>query len=208
MDRHFENYFVKALHDAKVEELAETYAQKGFVTQKDFRINGQQVDLWVHDENTHKTTVFEIKLLPLTQEILDQIHQLKHHVEERGHAFRLVTIAKPARYDIEIDWFYSQLLAYIIENPPPTIEEKATHVFYKEVDVDVESIMIEGTDAKIHAVGAIFVNLQYGADVDVASDEGLVRSHVFPLEGSFCLDLANQSITQAEIHIDDSGWPE
>lgn len=208
MDRRFENYFIKALHDAKVEELAETYAQKGFVTRKDFRINGQQVDLWVHDESTHKATVFEIKLLPLTQETLDQIQHLKHYVEERGHAFRLVTIARPARYDIEIDWFYDQLLAYIIENPPPTIEEKATHVVYKEVEVDVESIMIEGTAATIHAVGAISVNLQYGSDVDVASDEGLVLSQVFPFEGSFCLDVANQSITQAEIHIDDSGWSE
>jgi hypothetical protein len=208
MDRRFENYFVKALHDAKIEELSETYSQRGFVTEKDFRINGQEVDLWVHDKNTGKTIVFEVKLLPLTQNTLDSIHELKDHVESLGHAFRLVTIAKPARYEIEIDWFYNELLTYVRENPPPAIEEKATHVFYEAVDADVESIVIEGTNATVHAVGTISVNLQYGSDVDLDSDQGLAFFYTFPFEGKFDLVLTTQSIIQAEMRIDDSSWSE
>lgn len=206
MDKQFENYFVKALHDAKVEEIATQYQAKGFVIRKQPSINGGQADLVVQNQTSGKQIIFEVGIHPLSQETLERISKLQQHTEALGHEFRLVTITKPTRYEIDIDWFQEQLFAYLMEHPIAEIEDKATHVFLEEVRSDLESISIEGTRASIRVTGTIAVRLQYGSSSEQITDFGLDLLHSFPFEGEFLLDLAEMSIIDATLHIDDSDW--
>ncbi|MEZ4866063.1 MAG: hypothetical protein R3C14_32405 [Caldilineaceae bacterium] len=206
MNKQFENYFVKALHDAKIEEISTQYQARGFITQKHPSVNGGQADLVVQNQTSGKQIIFEVGILPLSQEALADISELQQYTEALGHEFRLITITKPTRYEIDIDWFQEQLFSYLIEHPIAEIEEKATHILIEEVWADVESIAIEGTRASIQATGTITVTLQYGSNSEQSTDFGLKLLHTFPFEGEFDLDLAEMAIVNANLRIDDSDW--
>lgn len=206
MQKRFENYFVKALHDAKIQELTESYSKRGFKADKNVPIGNQEVDLLLRHPTENKTLVFEVKILPLDREGVDGIEYLRKKLEELGYEFRLVTVARPTEYKIEIDWFAEAVSVYIANNPPQDIEREATHVYYEEVSADIESIIINGTEAQVRATGTISVELQFGSDSDLDKDIGLVISDGFPFEGEFELDLSDKTIISASIAIDDSEW--
>lgn len=206
MDLRFENYFVKALHDAKINELVETYAKRGYAVKESSPTTSEQFDLVLEDPRNNKTIAFEVKLLPIDHKKTQQINTLKQKALENGYEFRLVTIAKPSRYEIEIEWLDHALLQYLMEKPLQEIDELATHVRYENVDVSVDSLRVaeETAFAKVH--GSLEAELQYGSSSDVAADIGLTTLYNFNFEGDLDLDITHQAIKRASISVDLSDW--
>lgn len=206
MDSHFENYFVKALHDAKINELVETYAKRSYTAKETPPMASEQFDLVLEDPQKNKTIAFEVKLLPIDNEKTQQINTLKQRALENGYEFRLVTIAKPSRYEIEIEWLEQALLQYLMEEPLHEIDELATHVRYESVDVSVDSLRVSEQTAVAKVHGSLTAELQYGSSGDIASDMGLTTSYAFNFTGDLDLDVGHQTVNHANVSIDLSDW--
>lgn len=200
------NYLADALHEAKISALLEQYRQKGYSLYQKAISENKDFDLVLRNKKTGRVIVFEVKTLPLSKEARSQITQLKRKSDKLGYEFRLITIARPAKYSIEIEWFDTELLNYIIEDPPSKLDNKATHVRIEYVETEIKSIRITDVKAFVKATGSIDVELQYGSDSDLDKGEGLVDNDSFPFEGDFELDLAKKLILQANIIVDDSEW--
>lgn len=206
MDLRFENYFVKALHDAKINELVETYAKRGYTVKEAPPTASEQFDLVLEDPKNNKIIAFEVKLLPIDNKKTQQINTLKQKALENGYEFRLVTIARPSRYEIEIEWLDQALLRYLMEEPLHEIDELATHVRYENVDVSIDSLRVseETALAKVH--GLLEAELQYGSSSDIASDIGLTTSYTFNFDGDLGLDIGHQTVNHANVRVDLSDW--
>ena len=183
MNLRFENYFVKALHDAKINELVETYVKRGYTVKEPPSATSEPFDLVLQDPKNNKTLAFEVKLLPIDNKKTEQINTLRQRALENGYEFRLVTIARPSRYEIEIEWLDQALLHYLIEKPLQEIDELATHVRYESVDVCVDSLRVSEETAFTKVHGSLEAELQYGSSSDIASDIGLTTSYTFNFEG-------------------------
>lgn len=201
-----ESYFIKALHDAKVEELRKSYANRGYLPEKKTSPDGNSFDLVLRNQANGRLLAFEVKMLPISREASDQINKLKDRAIQLGYDFRLVTIVRPRKYDIEIEWLDQALLEYIIEQPPREIEGLATHTAYENVDVLVTSLSIAEDQARAQVQGTIDVEFQYGSSGDLASDMGMVSGDSFPFEGEIELDMSSHSVTTANIKVDVSEW--
>lgn len=208
MNEHFESYFNKALQDAKISELIDNYTKRGFVVQKTQPENHDNYDLVLRNEAKRQTVAFEVKLLPLDNESKDAIERLRQQAQNMGYEFHLVTIARPTRYSIDIEWLDSALIEYLINNPIEDIGELATHTHYENVETHVEALTIAEDTAIARVHGTIDVELQYGSNSDLANDIGMAASHSFPFEGELELDVTTQSINTADLHVDLSEWVE
>lgn len=209
MQKYFENYFVKALYEAKIQELIDNYSKRGFIAERNAFVDNQEFDLLLHNSEKSQTLAFEVKIPPVTKDDINKIEQLREKSEELGYNFRLVTVSRPTEYEIEIDWLDEAVWDYVAnQEQPQDIEEKAIHVSYEGVDTHIESITIRGTTASVHATGTIYVQLQYGSNSDVAKNIGMLVKESFPFEGQFELDLTNRSVINASVDVDDSDWYE
>lgn len=201
-----ESYFVKALHDAKIEELRKNYISRGYVPEKTIHQDDGNFDLVLRNEAIGRVLAFEVKMLPITREASDQVKTLKDKAIQLGYDFRLVTIARPKKYEIEIDWLDQALLEHLIGEPLQEIEELATHVVYQHVEVLVISLSITDEQARAQVQGSIDVEFQYGSSSDLARDIGMVSSYSFPFEGELELAISSQSVTAANLKADVSEW--
>jgi hypothetical protein len=199
MNKKFENYFIKALHNAKIEEIRETYRKKdGFSVRKNYKIDDVICDVLV--QNKEKSIIFDITLLPISLAEKERIKKLQAKAKTLGYDFRLVAINKPINPTIAIDWLNQALFNYLINNPPEVIQSKAYHIHYKQVKTEIKSIEINGLDALVHFEGGILMDFQ------CHSGEEQSISETFPFEGEISLNLAEKKIKQAKLNIDDSHW--
>lgn len=208
MNTRFETYFTRALYDAKIDELVDTYSKKGYIVQERPRSRDDGFDLVLFDPNNKKTVAFEIKMLPLDKNKTESIEYLRQSALEKGYEFRLVTIAKPTRYTIEIDWLADALIGYFSEETIQEVEELASHVQYESVEVYVDSLRVTEDTALAEVHGTIDVELQYGSGSDVDSDMGIVMPYSLDFDGKLELEMGSQSINHANIQVDLSGWSE
>src|SRR6266536_1394907 len=126
MSTQAENYFIKALHNAKIEQLADNYKQKGFIV--DEKAGDHKFDLVLRNDTTNRVIAFEIETLPLSQDAFQQIQELKDQAKALGYEFRLVTISRPKKPDVEINWFNEALLNYLLSNMPTELQNLAAEV--------------------------------------------------------------------------------
>jgi 3-deoxy-D-arabino-heptulosonate 7-phosphate (DAHP) synthase len=132
MNAKFETFFVKALYDAKVEELVNTYREKHFSVEKQLRIEDVEFDVVVRQNG--KNIVFLVRVLPLSSTEMSEID--KHHKKAKalGYDFRLITVAKPKKSTIEIAWLDKALLEYFATHPQNTGVAYATAVDYQDIE--------------------------------------------------------------------------
>ena len=88
MNKKFENYFIKALHNAKIEEIKETYRKKeGFSVRKNYKLDDIICDIFVN--NQEKSVIFDITVLPISKDEKERIKKLqakaKALVQESGN---------------------------------------------------------------------------------------------------------------------------
>jgi hypothetical protein len=206
MNQRYENYFAKALHDAKISELIETYSKNGYIAQKNVKTESSEFDLVVRNDSQDRTIAFEVKLLPLTKETRDAIEHLREDANRLGYEFRLVTIARPTRLSIDIEWLDNALFDYLIENTISDIDELATHVQYEDVEITVDAIHVTEDNATANVHGTIDVELRYGSNSDIANDIGFTTSYSVPFEGELQINLSSQTVDDASLRVDLSEW--
>nr|MDQ2997657.1 hypothetical protein [Chloroflexota bacterium] len=153
MIRKSDNYLVRALHDAKVEELIDTYTKNGYSIQRDVKSKNGEFDLVVKNDKRARSIAFEIKLLPLRASDKNSIERLREDASNLGYEFRLVTIARPTRPSIEIEWLDSALLKYLTENTVSDIDELATHVRYEHVELTIDAMRVTEDSATANVRG-------------------------------------------------------
>ena len=206
MTQTLNNYFAKALHDAKINDLVENYLRNGYTAQKNVKSEHGEFDLVVNNEVQNRIIAFEVKLSPISKAAQNAVEALRQDASNLGYEFRLVTISRPVRPSIDIDWLDSALLEYVIENTISDIDEMATHVQYENAEVTVEAIHVSDDSAKATVHGTFDVELQYGSSSDLANDIGLTTSYSIPFSGELELDLSSQTVDNAELRVDLSDW--
>ena len=185
MNKKFENYFIKALHNAKIEEIKETYRKKdGFSVRKNYKMDDIICDVLV--QNKEKSIIFDITLLPISFAEKERIKKLHAKAETLGYDFRVVAINKPVNPTIAIDWLNQALFNYLVNNPPEVIQSKAYHIHYEQVKTNIQSIEINELDALIHVEGGINVDFQ----CQIGEEQSI--SETFPFEGEISLNLAEK----------------
>ena len=199
MNKKFENYFIKALHNAKIEEIKDTYRKKeGFSVRKNYKMGEITCDVFV--QNPEKSIIFDITLLPISVEEKERIKKLQAKAKALGYDFRVVAINKPVNPTIAIGWLNQALLNYLVTNPPSVIQSKASHTHYEQVKSDIQSIEINELEALAHVEGGIDVNLK----CEIGKNR--LRTETFPFEGEILLNLPSKEVKHAKLNIDDSHW--
>jgi hypothetical protein len=193
MNKQFENYFLKALYNAKVEQITQTYREKGFSCQTHVQMDDIQFD--VIAENHEKAIAFEIQVAP-AQAMLKEVEKRHEKAKALGYNFRVITINKPTNPVIAINWLNQALFNYLENNPPDIIQSQAYPVRYEQVKTEIQSIEINELDTLVHVEGGIYVDFQCGEDSLI--------SETLPFEGEISLNLFEKSIKQAKLNIDDS----
>jgi hypothetical protein len=193
MNKQFENYFLKALYNAKVEQITQTYREKGFSCQTNVNIDDVQFD--VIAENHEKAIAFEIQVAPV-QAILKDVEKRHEKAKALGYNFRMIKINKPTNPVIAINWLNQALFNYLENNPPSIIRSQAYPAHCEQVKTEIQSIEINELDTLVHVEGGIYVDFQ-------CSEDRLI-SETFPFEGDISLNLLEKSIKHAKLNIDDS----
>ncbi|MEK8020862.1 MAG: hypothetical protein VSS75_028665 [Candidatus Parabeggiatoa sp.] len=139
MNKQFENYFLKALYHAKVEQITQTYQEKGFSCQTHVKIDEVQFD--VIAENPEKAIAFEIQVAS-TQAMSKEIEKRHQKAKALGYNFRVITINKPTNPVIAINWLNQALFNYLENNPPEFIQSEAYPVHSEQVKTEIQSIQI------------------------------------------------------------------
>jgi len=193
MNKQFENYFLKALYNAKVEQIIQTYQEKGFSCQTHVKINDVQFDVIV--ENSEKAIALEIQVAP-TKAMQDEVEKRHEKAKALGYNFRVITINKPTNPVVAISWLNQALFNYLEHNPPKMFRAKINQVHYEQVKTDIQSIEINDLETLVRVEGGIYVDFQ--------CEEDRLISEIFPFEGDISLNLFDKSIKQAKLNIDDS----
>lgn len=224
----FESYFVKALHDAKIHEIAEQYRKKKgyevFIDKEaeqipelnDLRYGRSRYwpDLVIQKQhkNGARTILYEVTVSsdPTRKNTSQQIDALRKQVQAKGYDFRLVTIVRPTPQKIAIDWLNQALLKYMREYKPNLIQPLSVQSNYKEVETVVHSVEVAGKEATVYIYGNVSVELQVTSNSSAKTPRrrGLVLSHTFPFEGNIVLDLEKHEVlpTDEKLQIDLSSW--
>jgi hypothetical protein len=193
MNKQFENYFLKALYNAKVEQITQTYQEKGFSCQTLVKRDDVQFD--VIAENHEKAIAFEIQVAP-AQAMLKDVEKRHEKAKALGYNFRVITINKPTNPVIAINWLNQALSNYLENNPPEIIQSQTHPVHYEQVKTEIQSIEINELDTLVHVEGGIYIDFQ--------CEEDRLISETLPFEGDISLNLFEKSIKQAKLNIDDS----
>ncbi|KHD08328.1 hypothetical protein PN36_16575 [Candidatus Thiomargarita nelsonii] len=99
MNKQFENYFLKALYNAKIEQITQTYKEKGFSCRTNVKIDDVQFDVIV--QTPDKVIAFDIQVSP-SQEELKGVKKRHEKAKALGYNFRVVKINKPINPTIAI----------------------------------------------------------------------------------------------------------
>ncbi|MEN3331997.1 MAG: hypothetical protein V7641_1362 [Blastocatellia bacterium] len=202
MSTQSENYLIKALHNAKIEQLADNYKQRGFIV--DEKAGDHNFDLILRNDTTNQVIAFEIETLPLSQDAFEQIQQLKDQAKALGYEFRLVTISRPKKLDVEINWFNEALLNYLVSNEPIELRELGAEVLkVRKVEADIDSLFIEDNKALINAAGSIEVAIPKPESSHIF---GTDLYTVLPFDGEFNVDMHSRQIINGKFHVDTSEW--
>ena len=193
MNKQFENYFLKALYNAKVEQITQSYQEKGFSCQTHVNMDDVQFD--VIAENPEKAIAFDIQVAP-TQVMPKEVEKRHEKAKALGYNFRVITINKPTNPVIAINWLNQALFNYLENNPPEFIQSQVYPVHYEQVKTEIQSIQINELETLVHVEGGIYVDFQ--------CEEDRFFSETLPFEGDISLNLFEKSIKQAKLNIDDS----
>ena len=204
MNNQFETFFVKALSEAKIDELVNTYQQKDFVAKKHVKIDDVEFDVIVKQRK--KTIAFEIRLLPLSRTEMSDIDKLHQKAKALGYDFRLITIAKPKKSTIEIAWLDKALLEYFANHPIAMPQSIVTPLDYQQIETDLKSIQITDSEACVSLNGNISVHLQYCSDKQREENEQTFISETLPFQGKLSLNLSEHQINEAFLTVDNRYW--
>jgi hypothetical protein len=194
MNAKFETFFVKALHEAKIEELINTYREKYFSAKKHVQMGDVEFDVVV--EQDIKTIAFEIRVLPLSRTEISEIDKYHETAKALGYEFRLITIAKPKKSTIEIAWLEKALLKYFASHPINYNGSIATPVDYQDIETAIQSISITGSEACVCLDG----------NLSVMANSGHSPSEMLPFQGNLSLNLSEHKIKDAYLKVDDHYW--
>jgi hypothetical protein len=200
MNAKFETFFVKALYDAKIEELVSTYQEKHFSVKKHVKMDDVEFDVIV--KQGEKTMVFEIRLLPLSPTDMTEIDKYHKKAKTLGYDFRLITIAKPKKSTIAINWLDKALLEYFVAHPENTGTTMTALVDYQELETAIQSIEIIGSEALVHLDGNLSVNFQYPTEAQTKNDKQSFISDMLSFQGKLALNLSEHKINRADLKMD------
>jgi hypothetical protein len=204
MNAKSETFFIKALHDAKTEELIKAYQEKHFSANKQVKIDDVEFDVVVTQGD--KTIVFEIRVLPLSPTEMSEIDQCHHKAKALGYDFRLITIAKPKKSTIEITWLEPALLEYLATHPQDIGATYARSIDYQSLETAIQSIEITDSQALVGLDGNLSVNLMSNAVDAMTNDKPAYISEMLPFQGKLSLNLSEHKIKKAFLTVDNHYW--
>lgn len=200
MQKKSEGYFLKALVDAKIKELQESFTQKGFEREAEIEIaNG--FDLAMKKEG--HVIVFEIKLGPLTKEKLARVKPLRDLCRTQGFEFRLVVINPPANREITIDWLNAALVSFFSNKALPELEDFDRTFIIERANASVDALTVTDTHATASVSGSWEFEFFWGPD-----RKGGSFPVNLPFEGEIKLDLAGKKILEGQVNVDVSEYQE
>ncbi len=207
MNSDFEKYVLRALHDAKVRQLKDKH-KSGYRVKKDAVMEKLGVDVFFQPKVAHKdkkSIVFQIVLLPATEEQKTRINKIAKTAAERDIEFHLVAICKPASHSIEIDWLEDVVFQYFLDKKGNLIDGLSTYPRYKEVDIEILSLkIISAEEVIVEVEGTVTVSLQNSPDIK--NNDDFVEHLEWPFDGKIVLDTNKRQITKDKITIMNDSW--
>ena len=200
MNAKFETFFVKALYDAKIEEIVSTYRDKHFIVNTHVKIDEMEFDAIV--KQGEKTIAFEIRLLPLSSTDIAEIDKYHEKAKALGYDFRLITIAKPKRSTIAINWLDKALLEYFAADPKKTGIPVTTPIDYQEIETAIQSIEITDSEALVYLDGNLSVDFQSPSAIQIENNKPTLISDMLSFRGKLTLNLSEHKIKQADLKMD------
>jgi hypothetical protein len=199
MNAKFETFFVKALYDAKIEEIVKTYQEKLFSVKTHVKIDEVEFDVLV--KQGEKTIVFEIRVLPLSPTDMTEIEKSHKKAKALNYDFRLITIAKPKKSTIVINWLDEALLDYFSaqENTKRIIPSP---VDYQGIETAIQSIEIMDSEALVHLDGNLSINCQYPLEAQTEEYKPELISDRLSFQGKLSLNLSEHKINKADLKMD------
>ncbi len=197
MNAKFETFFVKALYEAKIEEFVNTYREKHFSAKKHVQIDDMEFDVVV--EQAKKNIAFEIRVLPLSRTEMNELDKYHEKAKALSYDFRLITIAKPKKSSIAINWLDKALLEYFAAHPENTgTTMTIPAVNCQEMETAIESIEITGSEALVHLDGNLSINFQYPSSAQTENDKHAILD-MLSFQGRLSLNLSEHKINQADL---------
>jgi len=189
------------LERAAADELSEQLSRDGWMVEKEADIDGSRLDLVARRGS--ETIFFEFKLAgsPSSDDWSAQLVALQQLARRHGAAFRLVLVRPPRQMELEIDGVAQMLFNALVQHPPWQVADIAGHTLIEEVEgVDLESVQIRGTIARVRGEANLGVTLQTGGGEAIGSE-------TFPFAFSATLDLAEGRADEVEVDdVDLSSW--
>lgn len=195
MNAKFETFFVKALYEAKIEEIVNTYREKHFEAKKHVQMGDVEFDVVV--KQGEKKIAFEIRVLPISATEINEINKYHKKAKVLGYDFRLITVAKPKKSLIEIAWLEKALLKYFADHPINDTGSIATQLDYQDIETAIQSISITDSEARVCLDGNLSVMDHSGHNL---------ISETLPFQGKLSLNLFEHKIKDADLKVDNNYW--
>lgn len=173
---------IEAIELAVTKELEQEYTQKGFHVSRDFKFEGQIVDLYA--EKGDEKYIFEIKARPISPKELPILESIRKKAKEQNINFRVVIAPLQQHKTIKVDGIENLLLNHFINDMPDELDTLSPRTLIEEIDnVEFEKIEIL-SDGKIIIKGssAFLVGLDFYDDDD---ETPTYMSFPFTFEGIF-----------------------
>ncbi|MBN1874328.1 MAG: hypothetical protein JXA33_08855 [Anaerolineae bacterium] len=180
--------FQKHLAEAAVEQIALEYQQRGYEVITEYVFDGINFDLLVR--NDKEAIVFEIKVGEWSdkrRQIVKKIWNIAVH--KLRAKFKLVLVNLPEKSDIVVDDLENVFRELLPSRYESELSELATQYRVDEIsDIYFELLFMNKEQVEAKGSAILTLELQYGADSDLAQEDGFLSSESFPFYFHILLD--------------------
>lgn len=179
-------YLSKHLHELAVEQLADKYAQEGYLVARDVRLGSAEADLVVSKADKHiivevksprnrtESGSFRSKMLSLRTFAL----------ENPSYSLQLVVATEPRPKKIKVEGLSDALFENLAKNPVPALNALATpYRVEKVIEVEVNELnLLESGDVQVAGTGVVVVAFRIAPSVDNGHTESFTTRDHYPFD--------------------------
>lgn len=179
------NYLIKSFERANLEQIADTYREKGYSIKTDARIGPYRVDIVAIKGD--ETIYIELKTHTERPEAKHRIKEMADYFKTIPNAKFIVAISRiPEFKTIVFDGIEGVLYNFLTTELPSDLDALSTHTMIDSVsDINISLINIKDGLLYIICNGILGTILQYGANSEQEdNEETIYMSFPFKFKGS------------------------
>ena len=191
------NYLIKSFERANLEQIADTYREKGYSIKTDARIGPYRVDIVAIKGD--ETIYIELKTHTESPEAKHRIKEMADYFKTIPNAKFIVAISRiPEFKTIVFDGIEGALYNFLTTELPSDLDALSTHTMIDSVsDINISLINIKDGLLYIICNGILGTILQYGANSEQEdNEETIYMSFPFKFKGSIGFEDGNYYVQE------------